>query len=120
MRARFGTGAAAGSVGILLQKSAAFELVLADPQVQGFYAAPGPVGVVFFACQLRNHLHGLMAAFSTNARSLGRLGAHTASKTRFEYPTLEYSAPGYVPATPSPRPHSPPHAYHDYIRTTLT
>ena len=39
---------------ILLQKSAAFELVLADPQVQGFYAAPGPVGVVFFACQLRN------------------------------------------------------------------
>ena len=90
MRARFGTGAAAGSVDILLQKSAAFELVLADPQVQGFYAAPGPVGVVFFACQLRNHLHGLMAAFSTNARSLGRLGAHTASKTP---PPSSYPSP---------------------------
>ena len=113
-RARFGAGAAAGSVYILLQKERRrFELVLDD---QGSYAAPGPVRVVFFACQLRNQFVGTAATAGVRqfdkCASFGPI-AHW-HETRFENTTTPHAI-----AAPSPRPHHTP-TRTDYIRTTLT
>ena len=78
-RARFGAGAAAESV----------DMVSDDRRCRAPNAAPGPVGVVFFACLLRNQFVGTAAQPGgrqfDNCASFGKFSSW--HETRFENTT---------------------------------